>query len=226
VSDPVASDRYQRLSARIETLRGTFIADLEVTEAVVGAQYDRLCAYLVLCHAEFEQYLEDSSVEVLARAHSAWLKDEFPRVPLLSLLACSPLSVKPPPAEKSGGESFLRLGIQDARSRHYQYAKFENHGISEKYLLALLLPAGIKETDLGGAWLQHVADLAQMRGQVAHHSSVPALYAESPISLSDALTAVGEVLAGIERLDVRLLALMTEEAAAPQQPVANLRNLP
>lgn len=226
MSDSAASERYRRLSVRIEALRGTFIADLNVTEAVVGVDYDRLCAYVVLCHAEFEQYLEDAAVEVLARAHSAWLEDESPRAPLLALLAYSPLSVKSPPAEKSGGESFLRLGLQDARSRHYHYAKFDNHGISEKYLLALLLPAGIKETDLGSVWLQHVADLAQMRGQVAHHSAVPAIYTESPISLSDARTVVGEILTGLERLDFRLQALMNEKLIAPKQLGTHLGKLP
>ena len=178
------------------------------------------------CHAEFEQYFEDAAVEVLDNAHSAWLRDNMPRTPLLALLAFSPAATKAPPSEKAGGPSFLRTSIQDARDRHYRYARFDNHGISEKYLLALLLPAGIKESDLGGAWLQEVSNLAQMRGQVAHHSSVPTVYAEAPISLSDAMTAVKGVLAGVERLDARLLKLMQEVPLDLAGRPAAVRKLP
>jgi hypothetical protein len=225
VTDPAPSKRFTALKIRIDSLRDTFVPVVDPTTQPFGADYDRVCAFVVLCHAELEEYFESSSIAVLAENHDAWLADSRPRTALMALLSHSPHSVKAPPQEHESGEWFVRSAIRDARERHYRYATIDNHGIDEKYLLALFLPVGIKETDLGAVWLQRVGELARMRGQVAHHSSSGSISAQSPISPNDALVVVQEIVAGLERLDHLIEVLRTEPVLAVVKP-AQVRVLP
>lgn len=176
----------------------------------------------MLVHAEVEEFLEQTAVEVLAANHEAWLLDEQARPSLLALLAYSPHVAKAPPELKDRGESHVRQAIATARERHHHYAPIENHGIDQKYLLALLLPVGIKEVDLGDAWLEQVASLARMRGQVAHRSSSLTFpRAESPLVASEAVASVAKVTGGLARLDVRLQKLFappSAETASAEKP--------
>lgn len=160
---------------------------------------------MVLSHAVLEEYFEGICLEVVDAGIKAFKTDDRPRTSLLALLSyAAPGSV---PAEFSGGPWGLRTQLTDGRQVLRQWAE-NNNGVKAKDLLRLLLPAGLKESDMGSAWLQHMDELGEMRGAVAHHGNPAG--AKSLVDPGDALNHVERVLPTISRLDSRLCALRDE----------------
>jgi hypothetical protein len=79
-----------------------------------------------------------------------------------------------------------------------------NNGVKAKDVLRLLLPVGVKETDMGSTRLQHMDDLGELRGRVAHHGNPPE--AQAPVDPHDALDDLTRVLPTLCRLDTRMCA--------------------
>lgn len=188
----------------LASLRRQFIV-VRQPPVYTHAEFARARAFVVLSHAAIEDYLEGICLEVVDKSIYAFQSDDRARTSLLALLSYgSKIDV---PSSFAGGPWGVRGLLKESRKALRSWTD-ANNGVKAKDVLRLLLPVGVKETDMGSAWLQHMDDLGELRGRVAHHGHPPG--AQAPVDPGDALEAVGRILPTLCRLDARMCALRDE----------------
>lgn len=170
-----------------------------------GAEHNRAKAFVILSHAALEDYLEGIVLEVVDSCLRSFSRDFIPRTSLLALLTYA--AVADPPEAFPGGRWGIRGHLQDSRQSLRHWTE-KNNGLKAKDVLRLMLPVGIKESDLGSTWLQHMDELGELRGRMAHKANLPG--AQAPLDPQDALEAVSRVLPNLCRIDAKLCALRDE----------------
>src|SRR5215218_3850246 len=80
----MASRDYRTLEWRLRKLDKHLLPRSKVS--YTPREYDGTRAYLVLCHAEIEHFLEERALLVARRSLAAWMLDARPRKPLMALL--------------------------------------------------------------------------------------------------------------------------------------------
>lgn len=204
---PECSQRLVDSLAEVGELEDRFIK-LRPAADYQSADYLDARAFVVLVHGVIEDYLEGIVLEVADAALRGFALDSTPRSTLLALLAHSPSATMRPPEQRGGGPWLVRVAISKARDALVTTTR-DNHGIKEAHILSLVLPVGIKESDLSTTWLSNMTDLGEVRGRVAH-SGRPRPGASTPLDPGDALKAGRFVLPGLCRLDRRLVLLRDE----------------
>lgn len=184
-------------------LARNFVPEISPVGMYQPEEFDRTRAFVVLAHAEIEMFLERFCLAVLNRAHSQWLLDGRPRTALMAVLAFS--RPEPVPSSKPHGQSSLLVAVDRARV-DYGNRVFNNHGIRGGDVLSLVLPIGVRESELSSAWLIDMDTFGAQRGAVAHQSAA----VQTPPDPRDTLDLVDRVLMGLWRLDYRRRQL-TEE---------------
>lgn len=175
-------------------------------------------SFRMLAHAEIESYFEDRAVIIAKKAWKYWIDKKTITRCLLHLLAFSGLEMSAPPEtleaptrekEKTWSE---RISIEDRLSRAVSnYIKFvtkENHGIKERNIIAILLPIGVKKSELDGVLIAAFNSFGSQRGAVAHGSARS--YVTQSIDPKTELDTVNNLLTGIEDLDEKLTKLESE----------------
>jgi len=204
LNPPTASDRIALLLRELSTLRRQFIV-VRQPPVYTDAEFARARAFVVLSHGAIEDYLEGIALEVVDKGIQAFRSDGRARTSLLALLGYG-IKVDVP-SSFSGGPWGMRTLLNDSRKVLRSWTE-ANNGVKAKDVLRLLLPVGVKETDMGNVWLQHMDDLGGLRGRVAHHGNPPG--AQAPVDPQDALDHVARVLPTLCRLDARMCALRDE----------------
>lgn len=160
-----------------------------------------------MCHAEFESYFEDRSVQIAERALSAYKKRGRSGRALIALMTFSPLSPQPIP------KTLDTVQFDDPTKRvNKVVSQFTigvrkgNHGIRAENILAMLYPVGIKRTDLDATFLTTIDSYGQNRGASAHQS----VSVQQPIDPVTEVTMVASLLAEIRKLDLKLQRLVAD----------------
>jgi hypothetical protein len=78
-----------------------------------------------------------------------------------------------------------------------------NHGIMEKNLKMLVVPAGVRLSDLDQQWLVDLNEFGKHRGEIAHKT----VGVHRPINPKDELDKTQSILKGLKRLDRLVLKL-------------------
>lgn len=191
---------------RIRVLKKRFLPELNPLGQYSPEDYDGVRAFQVLVHSEIEAYLESVCQEVVDSAVRNWQGDNKPRTPVLALLAYSSIATKPlSSCEYSDAESTREI-VDKARQVFGFYARKQNHGIRQGNVLALLLPAGIRKSDIPPAWLQVTDSFGSSRGGTAHSAAA----AQSPPDPKDVRNQAASILLGLRRFDKKLLQLRDE----------------
>jgi hypothetical protein len=190
----MASRAFRSLESRAKHLGRVFLPAIKPSYSL--REYDRTRAYLVLCHAEVEHFLELRASGVVTQAKAKWDADGRARSPLLCLM----------------GHYHKELPVRTPISARLQHAikLFEghvgsNHGVKEINVLRLLLPIGVALTDLDPLWLADMETFGTLRGSVAHTS---ARAVSTPPDPNQARLLVGRVISGLESVDASLVALV------------------
>jgi hypothetical protein len=170
-------------------------------------------AFFVLAHAEIESCVEDLAADIADRAYTQWATRRRVNRCLIALIAFDTegfpgpaVSLTQPLRKQAPG---LRQRVEAAYRRHATYLRTENHGVKERNLLRILLPVGIRETDLDTSWLNHMNGFGASRGSIAHSS---AKAVRQPPDNADVRRAVADVLGtppsfGLRNVDDLLVAL-------------------
>jgi hypothetical protein len=167
------SNRYRELQRRVREVRDhllprTFSATGEYSDRV----YDRARAFRLMVHAELEACIEDLVLETVDAACGFWAVDGKPRETLIALLAHDAQGFGGPPPTlpiSSPSEPLsLRGRVDIARRRFSYYVRTQNNGIRESNVLALLLPAGVRESQIEPLWLADIDSFGRLRGETAH----------------------------------------------------------
>jgi hypothetical protein len=201
---PTVSARLADSLAQLQVLRSTLVS-ISATGAYSPGAYIKARAFVVLAHGVIEEYLEGICLEVVDAALNAFNADGKARVALLALLHYT--GTGEVPDSYVGGPWGIRKGLKGSRQVLFQWAE-KNNGIKEKDVLRLLLPAGLKETDMTSGWLAAMSDLGEMRGFVAHRGHPQR--AQTPVDPKDALDHVEAVVDTLCRIDAKLVMLRNE----------------
>lgn len=201
---PQISTRWLESLEELALLRKTLIK-VDATGSYSGAAYVKARGFVVLAHGVIEGYLEGIALEVVDGAIKRFMSDDKARTALLALLLYG--HDGPVPDTFSGGPWGVRAALKTSRQRLRDWTE-ANNGIKEKDVLRLLLPTGLKESDMGSVWLAAMSELGELRGRVAHKGVPPG--ASHPVDPKDAVDSVEKVLTTLCRLDARLVALRDE----------------
>ena len=130
-------------------------------------------AFLVLCHAEIETYLEEWAKEIARSSEKVWNASGKITLPMGFLLATLSEGIGVPdnlvtPNSKDSPE---RLKEESVRLFQEFYKRIkDNHGIKERNVLDLFAPLGLPSSALGATLLPDLESLGKRRGLHAHHS--------------------------------------------------------
>jgi hypothetical protein len=169
---PAFSSRLQVLLERLSVLETHFLPAVLPPPHVPPSdeEEDRVKAYLLLAHAEIEDYVETRAKGIILKALDDWKTSTRTSPPLLGLAALSP-ALKPleKRAPLSPGPDSLTAHLNGAFAIYLDSID-RNHGVTEKNLLRMILPLGISEYSLDIVWLGDMTSFAALRGEIAHKS--------------------------------------------------------
>jgi hypothetical protein len=201
---PTVSDRCVAALDQIDELRRRLIRT-NPTGSYTALEYIKARAFVVLSHGAIEDYLEGICIEVVDAAIASFQADSKPRTALMALLHYG--GHGDPGIVSTGGPWEIREALKRSRKQLLAW-RDSNNGVKQADVLRLLLPVGLKESDMGATWLQTMSELGELRGAVAHHGHGPT--ARNPLDVKDALVKVQVVLPTLCRVDARLVALRDE----------------
>ena len=178
-------DQTGNLVDRVEQLRWSFLPEDFGETAVYENQReidDMTSAFLLLCHAEFEEFLEAVARKMTQVALDAWKK----RMPTAEAMALLAFYVDPDPvkrnaetqknASKNRGKdgdtanSTSLYTLMNKVSAAHQTEIGHNHGIARKNLRSLFEPLGVEIESFDREFLELVEAFSRSRGNVAHKS--------------------------------------------------------
>ncbi|WP_425264309.1 HEPN domain-containing protein [Streptomyces bungoensis] len=199
--------RYKQLQSRLDRLERLFLPPASPVGSYTSDEYDQVRAYIVLCHAEIEAYLEAMCLEVLRKAEDRWRQSASAGSCIAALLLYNDKKVTPPKslARQPPAEA-IDIIITKAIKKHRTFTQEENHGIKEANLLRLLLPIGFQESDFDSlsTWLATMNTFGVARGRVAHQSANRVSNPPDPLIARNQVSDVINGLASLEPIFARL----------------------
>jgi hypothetical protein len=163
----------------------------------------RSLSFRIIVHAEIEAYIEDRTHELLDTAWSTWGSKRVPSDVIIGLLAYSGIDTQLPPKKLGKGKGQQKSyddmnDIINKAQSAWRSCHKGNHGIKEEHLLRLVLPLGIKHTDLDTTLLADLSSYGISRGEAAHSSNAIVKKFADPKSEFD---QARKIVADLEKLD-------------------------
>jgi hypothetical protein len=149
------------------------------------AQYDLVRGYILLVHAEVENYLEDSALTIVDRSLAHWVRYGRVNRCISALLLHHEQNATPAPKD-------LATHIY-AAANAFRITVRENHGIREPYLWKLLLPVGIDKSEVSPSLLAELESFGVARGSVAHSAKRVQTPPDPGSTMDQATQLVGEL---------------------------------
>ena len=168
----------------------------------------RALSYRMLCHAEFENFLEARALEVVAAVDASWKRRGHISHSTLCLLAFSGIKLNAlPDTLQVPSERITPDGrVSRAISEFNHYVRKRNHGIKEENLIALLVRIGLKPVLLDEVLVADMTDLGVKRGEVAHGGA--AGYVTRGVNPRDEFEQVRRISEGLRPVDAALTVLL------------------
>jgi hypothetical protein len=194
--------RHRALQNRINQLETHFTipalsAAMHAGQLPTPAQYDGVRAFLVLSHAEIEQFFEDCVGLVLAKALRRRAAGKRSRVD-----GFLPIAYRELVAREFGSP---KPAVRVALDEHDRFVARKNHGIALSNLAQMFGPLGLECSIIDPAYVAALETLRAKRGECAHSSAVSVTVQPNP---DDAQRAVQDVSAGFHQyLEQHLLRL-------------------
>lgn len=205
-----SSELLKQLYRRVRELERHLVPPIDARGNYGDAVYDCMRGFRLLVHAEIEAYIEARCLEIAQKAHQAWSNHNSHSAPICALVAyykggfgTIPDSVVPKQLLNGVADDLAGRVLLCFRSYNAN-ARAQNHGIKEENLLSLLLPLGIRASDIDLTWLNTINSFGKTRGTVAH----TAKHTQQPIDPKTEVAIVGQVLRGLRSLDSKLGALV------------------
>jgi hypothetical protein len=171
------SKRWRVLKREVDKLRREFLPD-QFDPLGIYANPARVQsharAFLVLCHAEIESYLEEWAKDIGRASEIVWNSSKRFSKPFVFLLMTLGKRLEVPTKLAVGSAKDTPQRLTDAAVVLYTeyYTRIRNnHGIKERNVLDLFGPIGVPATALGSTLLPNLDTLGSLRGEHAHHSA-------------------------------------------------------
>jgi hypothetical protein len=173
------------------------------------SQYDQTRGYIALVHAEIEAFIEIRCLATAAACVANWLQQRKPSAVVIALHAVCYSGwdglLTSPQFKKATNEISVEARLSDSLTQ-YKQAVGGNNGIKEPDLKRLLVPLSIRMNDLDSSWISAMDSFGQVRGQVAHQSSVGVQQQPDPKDLRR--TVWKDIVPGLRALDLKLTSLV------------------
>jgi hypothetical protein len=215
------SPHFRKLDRRLKQLRHHLLPKkYSPTGDYTSKQRDMAMAYRLLCHAEIEQYIEDSSLSVVQTKIASAKSSGRANLTALTLIAYHRTGwegllnnevSKYLPKKKEERNLFKDpLGkLLDESLQTYRVQMVNNNnGIRVENLQKLLRPIGVNFDSLDEEWLIAIDDFGKLRGKIAHTSGVGITHLIDPKTEADLVTIL---LVGLNSLDNLLFKLLKEK---------------
>lgn len=170
------SKRWRTLRREIDSLRKHFLPDSFHPLGTYSKQtrvQAHTRAFVVLCHAEIESYLEEWAKEIARACETMWTSSQKITEPMAFLFVTLADRLEVPSTLSGPNVKDSQQLLADAAIRlfqkYYKQVK-DNNGIKEKNVLALLSPLGVPAAALGTTLLPNLNTLGSLRGTHAHQS--------------------------------------------------------
>ena len=164
---------YNRLRTNIKKITKGFLSFDKRSDGNYSWQELMLCrAFISFCHAEFEHYLEESCLRVIAKAEKHWCRHGKPTTAIAALLAYrmpGPGTMPDKPSEQSSGNRLATLINNVITSQ--RSAVRRNHGIKPTNISQLFIPLGIKPNQVPNTLEIQLENFGKNRGDQVHQSS-------------------------------------------------------
>lgn len=156
------SESYEVLKNRINEIISNFSFKQDPTSMPTPQQQDMIRAMIVLCHAEFEDYIENIALLLLEKGEKQWQQLNIANKNISALFLehekiCNKDSIKTKSCKV----------IND-----YKKEIIANHGIKQSNLKKLYNPLGYRIEDFDQTFVNDLESFGSQRGEVAHSSSL------------------------------------------------------
>lgn len=152
--------KYNQLQARINKIKAHFDFNPGIN-GLTPLQNDKIRGMLLLCHAEFESYIESLALLLINDAKEKWDKTHRANYNLASLLVCSSID------KKDTIETKVNKMIVDYKNQTID----KNHGIKEHNIKNIFEPLGYCIDDFDSVFIATLDSFGRDRGEVAHSSA-------------------------------------------------------
>ena len=204
------SQRFNQMAAEVSRLRKTFVPRGPAGSIAMPSPRHtlRAMAFRLLAHAEIEGYIEERALQIAQDALTAWRTSGRPSSVTFHMTAFSGVTLNPPPASLTApsNRQIDWPALLDPTKRvvkifssYIQDIRNNNHGISERNLLKILLPLGFKVSDFDPLLITEINDFSLKRGSVAHRSVRG--HVQSGINPLDEFSQVKRIVTGLKQVD-------------------------
>lgn len=159
-------------------------------------QDDRTRGYRILAHAEFESYLEDVTADTAKRQVAAFKVNGHLNRTVRAMLFYANVLEQASPASDSPSLA----QVVDRAERSLAQKIKNNNGIKAADIKGLLLPVGIRSSDIDQTWLATADSFGADRGLVAHRTARTTLAPDPKTELD----TVRQILKGFGTIDSTL----------------------
>jgi hypothetical protein len=186
---------YPELKKRLERLAASLLPPDSANGTYTDRDKDLIHAYIVLAHAEIEEFLENLARFVTERARD---KSTPPQcTPTISRLIIYK-SIR-------GKEKIETVSSETIASAvaHYENVISGNHGIRADNLFRVFMPLGLTHDDFDAVLMNELDTFGNLRGGIAH----TAARLQQGASPSSEKRKVLNILEGLSHLDQKVRAL-------------------
>lgn len=152
--------KYHQLTVRIDKIKEHFDFQPGIN-GLTPLQNDKIRGMLLLCHAEFESYIEGLALLLVNDAKEKWDRTHRANYNLSSLLVSSTIDAK------QTVETKVNKMVVDYKN---QITK-NNHGIKEHNIKDIFEPLGYCMDDFDNVFIATLDSFGHDRGEVAHSSA-------------------------------------------------------
>ena len=197
------SGRFKTTKKSVNSLRRELLPrSFEATGSYTDRVHTRAAGYRLLVHAEIESCLERIAIGAANRAVEQWNCGTvgLTTLTLLTYASSSKNILSMSSTQLISSPDLIRE-LESARDNFVRYAGSANMGVRRANRLRLLLPVGIRESEIDQPWLQKIDEFGQKRGSMAHS---PNGRVRQPVDPKSEFDTVSDIVEGMRVIDQTL----------------------
>lgn len=193
-------NRYSILENRINEIFENFSFAKDPLVPPTEREEDLIRAMVVLCHAEFEDYLEQLANRLIEEGKQKWLSEGVANKNIASLFMNSEKMKPSTPEQPMTIMTFSIKTITDFSNQ----VNNENHGIKAKNIESIYVPLGYDIDEFDQDFLNELDAFGSERGKIVHTSYSKT---KNTLDLQSEKDKIKRVLLGIKKFEEKVLAL-------------------
>lgn len=199
------SHKYKTLLKRVDFLNNNILPIINPTGDYTQIEIDLTRSYVLLVHAEIENYLEDIVSDKIRKCFNLWISSRKKSSCITSVLAfCGHKISFDTKRDTADKKEKIEYRIEK-NIAHFNSMIYSNHGIKKSNILNLLLPIGIERHELDDTWLSIMENFGSNRGLIAHKS----LSVQNPIDPQTERNLINNIiLKELKKIDYQIIKLI------------------